>query len=105
MAETIKHLKEVISPAIMEFSIEEWNEIKEYLTDRHSTIQGASVIIDAMGGHSQIKELKSQFQCEMIEAIHSYAKHLHKANDIADKIKETIGTIEKNKQELKKIFG
>ena len=104
MADTISNLKEVVSPAIMAFSLEEWDEIMQHLKDRHSKIQGGSIIIDAMGGNSQIKDLEAKFQCEMMEAIHSYAVYLHEANKISQKIQETKGNLEKNKGILQSMF-
>ena len=60
MADVITHLKGIISPAIMEFSLGEWKEIRDHLRNRHSTISGGSIIIDAMGGNSEIKILKEE---------------------------------------------
>ncbi len=105
MGDTITHLKEVASPAIMAFSMEEWNEAMEHLNNRHSTIQGGAVIIDAIGGNSQVKELKSKFQCEMMKAIHSYAVHLHEANKISQEIREMESNLKKGKATIQKLFG
>ena len=105
MAEMISNLREIVNPAIMEFSLEEWTEIMQHLKERHSTIQGGSIIIDAMGGNSQIKELKSKFQCKMFEAMCSYAKKIHEANEIGKKIEETKKNFEKNKLIADKLFG
>ena len=104
MAETITHLKEVISPAIMAFSLEEWDEVTQHLKDRNSTTIGGSIIIDAMGGNSEIKILESKFRCEMLEASHNYAKHLHEANKISKEIQETKGNLEKNREIVGKLF-
>ena len=105
MAEMITNLKAIITPAIMEFSLKEWDEIMAHLKDRHSTIQGGSIIIDALGGSSKMKELKSKFQCKMFEALHSYAKNLHEANEIGIEIEETKKNLEKNKKIAEKLFG
>ncbi len=105
MAKTITHLKEVVSPAIMAFSLGEWDEVMQHLKDRRSTIQGGSIIIDAMGGNSEMKDLQAKFQCEMMEAIHSYAVHLHEANKIAQKIEEIKGNLEKGKATIRQVFG
>jgi hypothetical protein len=88
MADTITQLKAVINPLIMEFTIQEWKEIKNHLGDRLSTVQGGAVITEACGGNSRVQELKAKFQCEMIEAIYSYAKHLNEAEAISRQIKD-----------------
>jgi len=105
MAETIENLKMIVTPAIMEFSLEEWKEVREHIEDRNSTIAGAAVVIDAMGGNSEMKNLKARFQYEMFEALYSYAKHLHKANEISEKIKEKKLNLEKNQDTLQELFS
>ena len=104
MAEMIENMKMVIHPAIMAFSFDEWKEVYETLKDRPSDIQSAAIIIEAMGGNSREKELKAKFQSKMMEAIYSYARCIHEADEIAKEIKKSQETLSANRQIINKLF-
>lgn len=105
MADKITQLRAFVNPLILSMDMEDMDALRAKLRDRHSTIQGGSIIIDACGGDSREKELMSEFQIETFEAIYQYAKHIHASQKIAEKIKEHKGLYEKHKETLKEVFG
>lgn len=105
MAEVIGQLKEVVNPLIMQFTMEEWEELNKKLDDRHSTAVGGAPIITAMGGDWELKSLQTRFQAKMGKAMYAYAKFLYEALDIQKNIEKYQSERKASQAKIEKMFG